>query len=82
MRMRIGVRVSLFSLIVLLMLAAGGLILSQPTIFGHVWPHLLMVRVPLQKADCLILLGGDGASLLGRGGLADFHYGRRGRRCQ
>ena len=59
MRMRIGVRVSLFSLIVLLMLAAGGLILSQPTIFGHVWPHLLMVRVPLQKADCLILLGGE-----------------------
>jgi uncharacterized SAM-binding protein YcdF (DUF218 family) len=47
------------SLIVLLILATGGAVLLQPTIFGWVWPHLLMVRVPLQKADCLILLGGE-----------------------
>ena len=28
-------------------------------LFSKVWPHLLMVQAPLEKADALILLGGD-----------------------
>jgi uncharacterized SAM-binding protein YcdF (DUF218 family) len=45
--------------VIMLILAVGGFVLLQPPILGMVWPRLLMVNVPLEKADCLILLGGE-----------------------
>lgn len=43
----------------LLALAAGEFLLLQSAVLGMVWPRLLMVKAPLQEADCLILLGGE-----------------------
>jgi hypothetical protein len=44
---------------VLLSLAVGLFVVQQPGILVLLWPRLLMVKAPLQKADCLILLGGE-----------------------
>lgn len=55
--MRIGK--SLLCVIALFAFVAGRIVLFQPVFFAMIWPHLLMVRDPLQKADCLILLGGE-----------------------
>ena len=48
-----------FVLIALLVVAAGTFVVMQPKVFALVWPHLLTVKAPLEKADCLILLGGE-----------------------
>ncbi len=45
--------------VMLLAVAAGGFLLLHSSVLGMVWPLLLMVKAPLQKADCLILLGGE-----------------------
>lgn len=47
------------ALICLAVLISGAFVVLEPKVFAMIWPHFLVINAPMEKADCLILLGGE-----------------------